>query len=349
MVGVTKTNMILLDAVFVNIIDGVEVCSLLEMLLIEATNDVVFSLLVNVTLVDVTDDEDINSLLDNVLVGITDVVVVEVSSLVNITLVDLTDVTLVNVPGGIKVPSMLETRLVEETNDEEVCLEDMIDFIRVSSLLDAALVDATDDSSVVDISLLDVSDGMSLLDATLVATVTDVPVLITTTVEVIYCTEVSILFDVTLALNVVDSGVNCSLLNVVMIEVTDNVEEGLLLDSSLVAVLVGIVVEINEVAINVVVGEVTYGIIAEASDIERAWSLLDIILVGKIDNKEVIPFLNVALLNVRAVAVMEGITVAAESRLVFVTIVVMTGISDNENVIDGIEACPSLDSITVGA
>ena len=219
----------------------------------------------------------------------------------------------------------------------------MIDIIRDSSLLDSALRDATDDISVFDISLLDVTDGMSLLDATLA---TNVPVLAATMAAVTYFPEVSIPLDVTLALSVIDSGVDCTLLDVV---VTNNVEEGLLLDSPPVAVTVGVVVEIKEVPINVVVGDVTNGIIAEASDIEEAWSLLDVTLVGNIDDEEVIPSLNVVLLNVSTITVMEGETVVAEYRLVFVTTVVLIGVSDDGNVIDGTEACSLLDSVMVGA
>ena len=220
----------------------------------------------------------------------------------------------------------------------------MIDIIWDSSLLDSALTDATDDISVFDISLLDVTDGMSLLDATLV--VINVPVLAATMAAVTYFPEVSIPLDVTLALSVIDSGVDCTLLDVV---VTNNVEEGLLLDSPPVAVTVGVVVEIKEVPINVVVGDVTNGIIAEASDIEEAWSLLDVTLVGNIDDEEVIPSLNVVLLNVSTITVMEGETVVAEYRLVFVTTVVLIGVSDDGNVIDSTEACSLLDSVMVGA
>ena len=284
----------------VNITDGVEICSLLvmEMLLIEVTNDVVFSLLVDVTLVDVTDDEDISSLLDNVLVGITDVVVVKVCSPVDITLVDTTDassvldIDLVNVTRTVEASALLDIRLAEKA---EVCSlldfteEGMMDFIEVSILLDAALIDVIEDSPVLDISLV---EACSLLDVTPVVK-TDVvevsPLLVATMVEVMDGTKVSVLLVVALALNVIDSGVGCSLLDVVVIEVRYNVVE--LLDSPLVVIIIGALVEISEVSflcdiavINAVLGEMTDDVTIGVSDDVKILLLIDIILV---DNEDV--------------------------------------------------------------
>ena len=55
----------MLDTVLVNVIDGAEICSLLEMLLIKVKNGVVFSILVDGILVDVPVNEDINSPVDD--------------------------------------------------------------------------------------------------------------------------------------------------------------------------------------------------------------------------------------------------------------------------------------------
>ena len=151
----------LLDGALVNITDEVEICSLLEMLLIEVTNDVMFGLLVDGTLVDVTDNEDINSLVDNALVDITDVVLVEVCSLFSITLVDIIDVSsvfdiaLVKVTCGKEVCLLLENRLAEYASVAEIF-----------SSLDAPLevTDSTGDILLPDNVLVDITDGSSLLN-----------------------------------------------------------------------------------------------------------------------------------------------------------------------------------------
>ena len=234
------------------------------------------------------------------LVDVIDVVTVEV---------DITDASsvfdtdFVNVSETAEASILLGIRLVEKVSDGEVCSlldvteEDIVDFIGVSILVDATVLNVTEDSSVLDNLPVDSAEVCSLLDVILVA-ITDVlevsPLLVTTMVEVIDCEEVSILLDVTLVLNIIDSEVGCTVLDMVLIGVADNVEEGLLFDSSRVTVTVGAVVEITEVSslldivvANVVFREMIDDVITGVLYNEEILSLLDITLVGKIDNKDV--------------------------------------------------------------
>ena len=222
--------------------------------------------------------------------------------------------------------------LIEVTNDVvfRLLVDGTLDVTGagVCSLFDNALAEITESIGVnvlLDATLVNVIDGAnicSLLVAVLIA-ITDAvevsPLPVTTMAEVTYCTEViiSILLDVTMGLNVIDSAVDCTLLDVVVIEVIDSIED----------VTVGVVVEIREessalntVLINVVAGEMIDGTIkvidgatVEVSNNEKVWSLLDITLVGKIDNKEVTSLPNVLLLNTLAMTVLVNITVFAVS------------------------------------
>ena len=326
----------------------------------------VFSLLVDV---EVTDDEDINSLLDNVLVGITDVAVVKVCSMVDITLVDITDVSsvfdtdLVNVTGTVETSALLDIRLAAKVkNDAEVCSpldvteEDMMDFIGVSILLGAilSLTDVTKDSPVLDISLVDCVEACSLLDVTLVAKpdaveVSSLLVTTVTMVEAMECAEVSILLVITLALNVIDSGVDCSLLDVAVIEVRYNVVESL--DSPIVVIIIGPLVEITEVCslcdvvvLNTVLGEMTDDAIIGVLNDVKVLLLLDIILV---DNKDVtLLIVDVVLSKLFTPAVLNDVV---EFTLMTATAVLLCiGINDVGSVNDIVEISSLLDSAPGG-
>ena len=232
----------------------------------------------------------------------------------------------------------------------------------VCLLLDSTMAKVIDDIEInvlLDVTLLNVNDGVNVcspLDAAILIALTDVievsPLLVVIMAEVTYCTEVSILLDVTLVLTVTDCGVDCSLLDVVVV-----IE---LLGS--VYLTVGAVVEtreessvLNTVLVNVVAGEmigdrieVIGGATVEVSDNEKVWSLLDITPVGIIDSKEVNSLLDVVLSNALAITVLVNLTVFVVSRSVYTTAVLLLDVNNVENVTDSVEACPLLDSVLEG-
>ena len=234
----------MLDAVLVNVIDGTEICSLLEMLLIEVKNGVVFSILVDGTVVDVIDNEDINSLVDDGLTDNRDVWDIKFCSLLAITVVVITlvvDPVLSNVTDGAKVSSLLEGRRVVNIDCPEVCsfLDDAREGImdaEVSLLLDIMLTDVGDgkikeDKCVIfNATLVNVSDDediCSLLDIALVG--------ITGVAEVsslLFTTMVEVPMEVTdntgdsvlpgnVPVDVTDGNEFSSLFNALLVNITD--------------------------------------------------------------------------------------------------------------------------------
>ena len=218
----------------------------------------------------------------------------------------------------------------------------------MGSIVVSLLIDVADD-----ILSVDSEDICSLLDDVLVA-ITDIvevsSLVVTAMVEVIDCTALSRLLDATLPISVTEGVKVCSPLDVALIELTNNAEEGLLLDSPLVAVTAGGAVEVvdrvssllNTILICGVVGEVTDGTIFEKSDTENASLLLEVALVDEI---EVISFIDVVLTNALILTVLEDITDVAESRLVFVTVMLLI---DGGNVTNDVVACSLLGSPLVG-
>ena len=209
--------MLLFNIVLVNIVDGMEDCLVVlkdevdreeiillvdVVLILSAITDAdKLNSLLNITLVDVTDDVDINALLDNVFIEATDNA--EDGSLLNI--------EPFNVADGTEVILLLETVLVEEINDGgeisvllEATLVTVIDVAEViSALLDITLVDVRNkegavsngaDNVLVDAKLVnttDVEEYCSLCDLALVGKI-GIVVFIALSVTVLEETTVSI-------------------------------------------------------------------------------------------------------------------------------------------------------------
>ena len=118
-----------------------------------------------------------------------------------------------------------------------------------------------------------------------------------------------------------------------------------MLDSPLLIITIDAVVEIREdssllntVLKNVAAGEmidnateVIGGAKVEVSNNEKVWSLLDAVLS-----------------NVLAIVVLVDLTLFAVSRLVYTSAVLLIGVNNGGNVIDGVRACSLLDSALVG-
>ena len=136
--------------------------------------------------------------------------------------------------------------LIYEVSDEACLLLDTVkegitDSTGVSLLLDVKLKDAADGA------MIKVSDNVTLVDVT-------------------NNVDVSSRFDAALVeLNVTEGVKVCSLLDTALIEVTGNVEEGLLLDSTLVIIMVGAAaaVEIEEFFSNLLLNILTDLVIRE--------------------------------------------------------------------------------------
>ena len=118
-----------------------------------------------------------------------------------------------------------------------------------------------------------------------------------------------------------------------------------MLDSPLLIITIDAVVEIREdssllntVLRNVSAGEmidspmeVVGDATIEVSNNEKVWSLLD-----------------VTLSNPLAIVVLVDLTVFAVSTLVYITAVLLIGVNNGGNVIDGVRVCSLLDSALVG-
>ena len=351
MVDVTNGTVVL-----INVTDGERNIWLTEMVL---ADDVGVSIVLNVELANILDIVEYCSLFDDAALVVTWVIRV-ISIPVTPLAPDCVGLTILLDTDGVEICSLLKMLLIVVTNDVMfgLLIDGTLDVAGagVCSLLDGTLAEVTDDNGInvlLDVTLVNVNNGVnicSLLDAILIAiTSTDVvevgPLLAIIMAEVIDCTKVSILLDVMLALNVIDSGVDCSLLDVVVIELMGSVEDS----------TVGAVVEIREessvlntLLVIVVAGEmindrieVIGGATVEVSDNEKVWSLLDITPVGKIDNKEVNSLFNVLLSNTLAITVLVNLTVFVVSRLVYTTAVLLIDVNS-------VEACPLLDSALVG-
>ena len=130
----------------------------------------------------------------------------------------------------------------------------------------------------------------------------------------------------------VSEGVNsCTLMDVALIKVTDNVEEGLLLDSPLVIITVGAATAVEIIGgslnslvniFNVVVGEITdNGALVSPCDIVLAEGTDDARVILPLDNGLVV---EICLLLDPA---LDNMTDVIETRLLLVTTTVLVGIT----------------------
>ena len=228
--------------------------------------------------------------------------------------------------------------VVIEVSDNECPMPDVgiTNGVDVSSIIDSALVEITEIKEInvlFDATLVTVIDGInvcSLID-TLVA-ITDVAevtsLLVTAMVEVTYSVELNRLLEATLVMCVSEGVNSCTLMDVALIKVTDNVEEGLLLDSPLTvgaATAVEIIGDsLNSLLniFNVVIGEKTdNGAIVSPCDIALAEVADDARVILPLDNGLVVEICS--LLD----SVLENKTDVIKARLLLVTTTVLVGIT----------------------
>lgn len=266
---------------------GTEVCSLLEVVLIKATDDVKAILLLDVVLVG---DIKLGSLFNAVLpeICVLEVISLYVTALIVVTdcaeLSVLTDDKMVNFVDNVEICSLLKVAMVEESvvrrADVTVLFNATVvyenDGTGVCPPLDAAKVGVTGSPEVnspLDVLLKDVTDGAmitdvksSMLDIGLTAVTTDVE--------------------------------NCSLLGTVLVEITDTEDVDILLNTLLVNIIS--VVNICRLLDAVLV---TIANVLEANSPEVGVTAIsslfdDALVINVIDGKEICSLLDAALMKV---------------------------------------------------
>ena len=260
----TADDSLLLDSELVLLTDGMEVTSMLEMVLTEVVDDALLETeLLNITLVEITDDVDANFLLDDELVGFTDNM--EVPSLLEMILTEVIDKRLPETDSDdAEVCSLTVTiGVVEYISLVDALLVEVIVCTEVNIMFDAAVVEITDAADVISlfgIVLVAVVNctvkSRSLVDMILTLLMDDVDINILSATEalaVINCREVCLLLGVVVLVGTTDVELS-SLFDTLIAEVTVCAEFSSLLDIMLLDVpdneKIGVVVPDNLLVID---------------------------------------------------------------------------------------------------
>ena len=413
-ISLTNVNDLLPTTALVNVIDDVEVCSLLDTLTDLTDRDA--SSLFDAALENITDAAEVtfcakvtdfvklSLLLTTVLVAVTDGTSLPISTLVNI--IDgvetcsvapnltldrvkvrlLADIAVIVVTDGTKFSSLLDDTTLSITEDV-VVVSSPADTADVSLLLNCELVKSTDDMeipSLLEIILTEIADDVPLETELVNINVTaEVCSLVIMAAIVEFSSLfVAVLVEVTdgAVVGLLDNGLVCSLLDITLVDVTDDADDNLLLETEVVNVsneaeacsiaVLGIVefsslfvTVLFEVTVCTGVSSLFDAAVVEVADavdaidcVVEEFLLLDMILILlkydadiKLSDTEIstvtvamVGTTDVELTSLLATSTVE-VTVCAEfSSLLDIALVDVLGMFDISLVIDDTDICPAL-------